>query len=523
MRLDIVYMNNTSALAHPNAAVQKRRWWILAILSLSVFLVVVDNLIINVAIPTLARELEATTSGLQWIVDSYALVFAGLLLACGGLGDRFGRKIVMQIGMVLFGVFSTRAAFTDTTQQLIIGRGLMGIGGALVFPSTLAILIDVFRDPVERAKSIGVWSAVSGAAVAFGPVTGGFLLEHFWWGSVFLINVPIVAVALLLQAVFVPESKDPNAEQLDIAGFLLSIAFVSVLVYTIIEGPHRGWTSTESIAGFIGTVVLLTAFIWRERNTEHPLLDVRVFRDMRVTAATSSIFIAFFSLFGFTFLITQYFQFVRGYDPLESGLRTLPFAFGAGITAPIAAQLSLKFGPKRVVPFGLLFMGVAQIWAGTFAVDSAYFGPVIASMVLMACGLSLVTSPSSESVMGSLPRDMAGVGSAINDTSREVGGTLGVAIIGSVFASTYGPKIVDLLSSFALPEAAVSAAEESVGAAFAVSEQVGDQTLSNAIREVAGISFLEGFQAACTTVGMVAILGALLALKFLPARTPTSA
>ena len=516
-------MTTDIGTTHPNAKVHARRWWILAILSLSVFLVVVDNLIINVAIPTLARELEATTSGLQWIVDSYALVFAGLLLACGGLGDRYGRKLVMQIGMVLFGIFSAWAAFTDTTEQLIIGRGLMGIGAALVFPSTLAILIDVFRNPVERAKAIGVWSAVSGAAVAFGPVTGGLLLEYFWWGSVFLINIPIVIIALLLQGVFVPESKDPNAVRLDIPGFLLSIAFVSLLVYTIIEGPHRGWTSTESIAGFIGTALLIAAFVWRERNTEHPLLDVGVFRDMRVTAATSAIAIAFFSLFGFTFLVTQYFQFVRGYDPLESGLRTLPFAVGAGITAPIAARLSLRYGPKRIVPIGLLFMGIAQIWAGTFKIDSLYFGPVVASMVLMACGLSLVTSPASESVMGSLPRDMAGVGSAINDTSREVGGTLGVAIIGSIFATTYGPKIVDLLSPFSLPEAAVSAAEESVGAAFAVSEQVGDPTVSSAIREAAGLSFLDGFQVACTTVGIVAILGSLLALKFLPARVENRA
>jgi len=420
-------------------------------------------------------------------------------------------------------VFSAWAAFTDTTEQLIIGRGLMGIGAALVFPSTLAILIDVFRHPVERAKAIGVWSAVSGAAVAFGPVTGGLLLEYFWWGSVFLINIPIVIVALALQYVFIPESRDPNAEQLDIPGFVLSIAFVSLLVYTIIEGPHRGWTSTASVSGFIGTAVLVTAFIWRERNTEHPLLDIRVFRDMRVTAATSSILIAFFSLFGFTFLVTQYFQFVRGYDPLESGLRTLPFAVGAGITAPIAAQLALRYGPKRIVPIGLLFMGIAQVWAGTLQVESMYFGPVIGSMMLMACGLSLVTSPSSESVMGSLPREMAGVGSAINDTSREIGGTLGVAIIGSIFATSYGPKIVDLLSPFALPQAAVSAAEESVGAAFAVSEQVGDPTLASAIRDVASTSFLDGFQVACTTVGVVAILGSLLAYRFLPARAPRTA
>ena len=512
---------NQNTVVHPNPTVQKRRWWILAILSLSVFLVVVDNLIINVAIPTLARELGATTSGLQWIVDSYALVFAGLLLACGGLGDRFGRKIVMQIGMFLFGVFSAWAAFTDSTGELIAARGLMGVGAALVFPGTLAILIDVFRDPIERAKSIGVWSAVSGAAVAFGPVTGGFLLEHFWWGSVFLINIPIVAVSLVLQAVFVPESKDPNAERLDFPGFLLSISFVSLLVYTIIEGPHRGWTNGLTIAGFAGTVVLTAAFIARERGVEHPLLDVRVFRDMRVTAATSSIFIAFFSLFGFTFLVTQYFQFVRGYNPLESGLRTVPFAVGAGITAPIAARLAIKFGPKRVVPVGLLFMGVAQIYASTFHVGTAYWGPVVASMVLMACGLSLVTSPSSESVMGSLPREMAGVGSAINDTSREVGGTLGVAIIGSIFATTYGPKIVELLTPFGLPEQALSAAEESVGAAFFVAEQAGEPTATAAIQNAASLSFLDGFQAACTTVGIVAILGALLALKFLPARTPT--
>jgi len=509
-------MEASALTVHPDPIVQRRRWRILAILCLSIFLVVVDNLIVNVAIPTLARELGATTSGLQWIVDSYALVFAGLLLACGGLGDRFGRLRMMQIGMLLFGIFSAWAAFSNSTGELITARGLMGVGAALVFPGTLAVVIDVFRDPTERAKAIGVWSAVSGAAVAFGPVTGGFLLEHFWWGSVFLINIPIVIIALFLQWRFVPESRDPNAERLDVPGFLLSITFVSLLVYTIIEAPHRGWASTASVLGFVGTAVLATGFVLRERATAHPLLDVKVFRDMRVTAATSSIFIAFFSLFGFTFLITQYFQFVRGYDPLDAGLHTLPFAFGAGITAPIAARLALKFGPRRVIPVGLLCMGIAQIWASRFEVDTTYFGTVVASMVLMAMGLSLVTSPASESVMGSLPRDMAGVGSAINDTGREVGGTLGVAIIGSIFATTYGPRIVELLTPLQLPDAAVSAAEESVGAAFAVAEKVGDPSLSGSIQGMASSSFLEGFQAACTTVGIVAICGALLAFRFLP-------
>jgi EmrB/QacA subfamily drug resistance transporter len=505
-------------ISHPNETVHRRRWWILAILSLSVFLVVVDNLIINVAIPTLARELSADTSGLQWIVDSYALVFAGLLLACGGLSDRFGRKRVMQIGMFLFGVFSAWAAFTNSTGELITARAFLGASAALVFPGTLAIVVDVFRDPSERAKAIGIWSAVSGAAVAFGPVSGGFLLEHFWWGSVFLVNIPIVLVALTLQHFFVPESKDDNAERLDVIGFLLSITFVSLLVYTIIEGPHRGWTNSLTITGFVVSVLLITGFIYRELTATHPLLDVRVFRNMRVTAATSSIFIAFFSLFGFTFLVTQYFQFVRGYDPLESGLRTLPFAVGAGITAPIAAKLAMKFGPKPVVAIGLLSMGVAQIWASTFEANSSYFGPVIGSMVLMACGLALVTSPSSESVMGSLPRDMAGVGSAINDTSREVGGTLGVAIIGSIFATTYGPKIVESLTPLQLPSPIIDSAKDSVGAAIGIAEGLGDPSLSETVREIASSSFLNGFQAACIAVGLVAILGSVLAWRFLPAR-----
>jgi EmrB/QacA subfamily drug resistance transporter len=508
----------STSLAHPDVNVQRRRWWILAILCISVFLAVVDNLIINVAIPTLARELSASTSGLQWIVDAYALVFAGLLLACGGLGDRFGRLRVMQIGLVLFGAFSAWAAFTDSTGELILGRGLMGIGAALIFPSTLAIVIDVFRNPTERAKAIGVWSAVSGAAVAFGPVAGGFLLEHFWWGSVFLINVPIVVIALALQWRFVPESRDPEPKRLDWPGLLLSISFVSLLVYTIIEGPHRGWSSAATIGGFAGAIVLGAGFTMRELRTEHPLLDVRVFRNMRITAATTSIFIAFFSLFGFTFLVTQYFQFVRGYSPFESGLRTLPFAVGAAFTAPIAARLALRFGPRRVIPVGLLAMGVAQLWASTFAVDSIYFGSIVASMMLMASGLSLVTSPASESVMGSLPREMAGVGSAINDTGREVGGTLGVAIIGSIFASIYGPRVVELLTGVGLPDTAVAAAETSVGAAFAVSEQVGDPSMSATIREIASTSFLDGFQTACITVGIVALCGSLLAWRFLPER-----
>jgi EmrB/QacA subfamily drug resistance transporter len=397
----------------------------------------------------------------------------------------------------------------------------MGIGAAAVFPATLAILIDVFRDPIERAKAIGVWSAVSGMAVAFGPVSGGFLLEHFYWGSVFLINVPIVIIALVLGAVFIPTSKDPNPHGLDFPGLGLSIAMVGLLVYTVIEGPHRGWTSVETLTSFAGALILLFAFIKRELSTNEPLLDVRVFRNARLSAATGSIGIAFFVLFGFTFLVTQYFQFVRGYSTLSAGVHTLPFALGAGVTAPIAARLALKFGTKRIVSIGLTNMAIGLIIIGTAEADTAYFGPVIISMLFLANGLALVTSPATDAVMGELPREKAGIGSAVNDVSREVGGTLGVAISGSVFASLYGPKLGDLLAKFNMPAEAVALAKESAGAGFAVAEMSPTPEAAAAVRQAVSDAFMHGFHTACFTGAGVALFGALFALKFLPARRAT--
>lgn len=481
-------------------------------------MVVVDNLIINVALPTLSRELGASTSGLQWIVDSYALVFACLLLAFGGLGDRFGRKGAIQIGLVAFAACSAWASFADTTGELILARGAMGVGAAAVFPATLAILIDVFRDPIERAKAIGVWSAISGMAVAFGPVVGGFLLEHFYWGSVFLVNLPICAIALLLGVIYLPTSKDPNPHRIDFAGLVLSVAAVGLLVYTVIEGPHRGWTSTPTLVSFVFTVVLFMTFIAREKSTDQPLLDVRVFRNARLSAATSSIGIAFFVLFGFTFLVTQYFQFVRGYDTFESGLRTLPFAVGAGVTAPLAARAALKFGTKRVVALGLVNMSIGLVVVGSIDADAAYFGPVIISMLFLANGLALVTSPSTDAVMGEVPRDKAGVGSAVNDISREVGGTLGVAIIGSIFASLYGPRLGELIAGFGMPEEAVALAQESAGAGFAVAQMAPTPEAIGALKQAVSDSFMYGFQASCYVAAGVAVAGSLFALRYLPSR-----
>ncbi|MFZ9629191.1 MAG: MFS transporter [Ilumatobacteraceae bacterium] len=509
-----------------HARAYERRWWVLGVLSASVFLVVVDNLIVNVALPTLQRELDATVTSLQWIVDAYSLVFACLLLAGGGIGDRFGRKRTLQVGLVLFAVCSGIAAFASSSSSLIIWRGAMGIGAALVFPATLAIITNLFIDPVERAKAIGLWSAVSGMAVAFGPVAGGFLLEHFWWGSVFLVNIPIVAVALVIGHFLIPDSRDPERHSFDIGGLVLSVVAVGALVYTVIESPRWGWGSAQSNLGFVVSVAALVLFVNVELRRDHPLLEVSFFRNPRFSAATGSIGIAFFCLFGFTFLVTQYFQFVRGYDPLASGVRTLPFAVGAGITAPIAARLALRWGTTRVVALGLFSMSVGFFVMSRVQADAAYWGPIIISMLLMACGLSLVTSPSTDAVMGSLPREKAGVGSAVNDVSREFGGVLGVAVTGSVFLSLYSPRLVERFTALpglvaALPDGVLDEARESVGAAYGVGLRSPEAVRPSVFAAVSD-SFMHGFGTACLVVSIAALVGSALALRFLPARAASA-
>jgi EmrB/QacA subfamily drug resistance transporter len=501
----------------PSEAVHRRRWAILGVLAISVFLVVVDNTIVNVALPTLSRELDAGTSELQWIVDAYSLVFAGLLLAFGSLGDRFGRKGALQVGLVLFAGTSLLAAFADSAPELILARASMGIGAALVFPATLAILTNVFTDPTERAKAIGIWSAISGLAVALGPLTGGWLLEHFWWGSVFLVNLPIVAIALGLGAVLVPRSKDPHAGRLDPVGLVSSVAAIALGVHTVIEAPHRGWTSVETVGAFAASAVLFVAFLTWERRRRDPMLDVTVFRNPRFSAASFSVAAAFFGLFGFIFLITQYFQFVRGLSTLSAGLHTLPFAIAAGVTAPIAARLALRFGTTRIVAAGLTSMSLGFLWASTLSPETAYWGPIVGQMVLMAAGMTLTTAPATEAILGALPKEKAGVGSAVNDTTRELGGTLGVAVIGSVFSSLYGPRLVERLAGLPIPAEGLEVARSSVQGAAAVAElapPAGRPIILDAARD----AFMDGLSGGVRVAAVATALGALLAWRFLPAR-----
>jgi EmrB/QacA subfamily drug resistance transporter len=352
--------------------VHERRWAILGVLCVSLLIIVMDNTILNVAIPSLIRDLGATNSEIQWIVDAYVLVFAGLLLTAGSLSDRFGRKGTLQLGIVLFGIGSAAAAMSSSAEQLILTRAFMGIGGALIMPSTLSILMDVFRDPRERGRAIAIWAGFSGLGVAIGPITGGLLLEHFSWSSVFWVNLPIGIVALVLGAFLVPTSRDPRQSRLDPVGAVLSIVGLGTLLFGIIEGPAKGWTDGAVLGAFGIAALCLVGFLVWERHTAHPMLDMSVFRNPRFSAASATITMVFFALFGSLFLMTQYWQLVHGYSPLEAGVRLLPHAATMMIVAPLSARLVERVGTKRAVVTGLTLVATGLLLLSTIAPDSPY-------------------------------------------------------------------------------------------------------------------------------------------------------
>jgi EmrB/QacA subfamily drug resistance transporter len=495
----------------------RRRWWALGAIGISVLLVGIDNTIVNVALPTFGRELDASTSQLQWIVDAYTLVFATLLLLAGHLGDRFGRRRILLTGLVLFALTSIAASLSGSVGQLIAGRAAMGAAAALIFPATLALLVSLFPDRKERAAAIGIWSGITGLSVALGPVSGGFLLEHFTWSAVFLINVPLVVVAVIALRLLVRESKDPKPGRFDPVGAFGSIIGVGLLVWSIIEAPVNGWTSAITLFGLAGAVAALALFVWWESRRTDPLFDVTLFSNARFSAASGAIAAAFFGLFGFIFLITQYFQIVRGYGILEAGLATLPFAVVIGAMSPVAIVLMKRFGTTAVVAAGLALMSAGFLLAAGSSVDSAYWGRVVISMVLMAGGLALTTGPATEAIMGALPASRAGAGSAINDTTREIGGTLGVAIVGSVMSSIYGARLVDALAGTSLSPESITEASRSVTAGFQAVALVPPAQAATVVEGV-GRSFLDGMAAGSWVAAAATGIAAVAVLIFLPAR-----
>ncbi len=506
----------TALAGAPPATRDPRRWIVLAVMCLSLLLIVMDNTIVNVALPTLQRDLDASTSQLQWVVDSYILVFAGLLLTMGSLGDRFGRRGALAIGLTIMGTASIASAFATDASHLIATRAIMGIGAALIMPATLSIITNVFTDRRERAQAIAMWSATAGMAVAIGPVTGGWLLEHFWWGSVFLVNVPVVVVAVVLGQLFVPTSRDPGAPPVDFLGAALSIVGLVALVWAIIEGAH-GWTDPLVLGAFAAAAVLLGLFIVWERHTATPMLDLSFFRNPRFSAASGALMLTFFAMMGSLFLLTQFMQSVLGYTALQTGVRLLPMAAVQMVLAPLSAKVVERIGSKVVVTAGLLIAGTGLLLASRLNADASY-GQVVVSLIVLAAGLALVMPPATESIMGSLPPAKAGVGSAVNDTTREVGAALGVAVLGSVMSSTYRPRVSEAIAGRGVPDEIAHAVTDQIGAAMEVAARLGGAP-GRALADVASNGFADGMGRAFLVGAAALLVGAILTALYLPARS----
>jgi EmrB/QacA subfamily drug resistance transporter len=491
--------------------IHDRRWWTLLVLSTALLVISLDNTILNVALPTIERELDAGSGQLQWIVDSYTLVFAGLLLTMGALGDRFSRRGALVSGLVIFGGASLASAFAESADMLIATRALMGIGGALIMPTTLSILTNVFPAE-ERPKAIGIWAAVAGIGVGVGPAAGGFLLEQFNWTAVFLINVPIVVAALAAAPKLVPDSRDPKQARLDPVGALLSTVGLGILTAAIIEAPERGWTDGMILAGFASSALILAGFVIWELRTASPMLDVRLFRIRRFSGASFSIALVFFALFGAIYFLTQYLQGVLDYTPLQAGVRMLPVAAGLIVGGPLSAKLAGRFGTRAVVATGLTVVATALLVLSSAEVDSGY-SLVALSLVLLGLGMGATMAPATESIMSSVPLNHAGVGSAMNDTVRMVGGTLGVAILGSLLSSGYGADMEPAVKS--LPEPAADAASDSLGHASVVADQIGGGA-GRALSNAAETAFTTAMSSTLTVAAATALAGAVLALVVLP-------
>ncbi len=492
-----------------------RRWWTLAVLCLSLTVIAIDNTILNVALPSIVESLNAKGSELQLLIDGYTIVFACLLLTAGSLGDKVGRKGILTLGLALFGTFSAFAAFSTSSHMLILARALMGIGGACIYPSTLSILTNTFHDVRERARAIGIWAGVSGLGVAIGPLAGGLLVERFWWGSVFLVNVPICVAAIILGRFFVPTTTRDSDHALDPLGAVFSIIGLMGLLFAIIEVPDRGLSDPTVLIAFGVGIVFLGAFAWWETHYDHPMLDLHFFQNPRFSAASATITLTFFALYGSTFLLTQYFQFVLGYSPFKAGLLTAPVAIGIMVTAPQAPRLVERIGTKRVVVMGLLIVATGLFSYSIEPIMSSFVGGG-AVRLLFGVGMGFIMAPATESIMGSLPKAKAGVGSAVNDTTRQAGGALGVAVIGSVFAATYH-RVIEVPPG--LPEAAQSMVHDSIGKAIeSITSLHLPSALAGAVHDAAGDAFFRGMQVAAWVGTIVVLCAAVVAYRYLPAR-----
>src|SRR5271166_3401383 len=498
-------------------AIYRRRWVILSVLIVGLLAIVIDNTVLNVAMKTIAEPppggLGASQGQLEWAINSYTLVFAGFLFTFGVVGDKIGRKRMLIIGLALFGLASLLSAYSRSPEQLIFARAAMGLGGAAVMPQTLAIISNVF-EPAERPRAIGLWAMAVGIGIATGPVLGGLLLDHFWWGSVFLINVPVTAVGILAAAILVPESRNREAGGIDYVGVLLSIAGLVSLVYGIVQGGDGDpWLSLGVLGPIVGGLAILAAFAWYEARIEHPSLDVRLFRDRRLSASVGSLGLVFFGMGGVFFFTSFYLQNVRGYTPLAAGLLTVPFAAGQLLMAPRSARLVQRYGAKAVGATGMFVMAAAIAgYASLGTASPIWLLGVLFGIQGAAIGVSMPAATAA--VMDVLPRERAGAGSALTNTARQVAVALSVAILGSILAVFYRNSLSPSLT--ALPAAARSAASSSITATQAVAQQLG--TAGQSLLAPANNAFVQSMHVTTLIAALLALAGGFVVLRWMPGK-----
>jgi EmrB/QacA subfamily drug resistance transporter len=514
--------------ATPPPTTRRQRWLILLTLVSALAVVILDNTILNVALPSISRELGAGQSDLTAAILSYAVVFGSLQFSAGVLGDRWGRRRILVIGLALFGIASLAASFATDPTQLIVYRGLMAVGAAMVPPQTLSILTNVFP-PEERGRAIGIWTAITGASLAVGPILGGLLLEHFWWGSIFFINVPIAIVVIIAAFLLVPETQNPSPGRLDPIGILLSIVGLGALLFGLVYGgEQRDWTSFWSTGLVITGIVVLGLFVLYEARCDHPSFDVRFFRNPRFSAASAATSFAFFALFGVTFFLTFYYQFVKGFTPIQAGLSVLPVGIAQVLFAPRAPKVVERIGPKYTVAMGLTILAASL--GGYLFVDA---GDPVAYVWFLAfltgTGMAHIVAPATEQVMSTLPPEVAGGGSAVNNTVRQMSGALGIAVFGTILQLVYADRIADSLD--VLPPGARDQAGRSIGDTVVAvdslqrTDPAAAQRAADALECAAGQAcaagdaFLAGVHATAVLAAIASLIGVAVVLRWLPSRS----
>jgi EmrB/QacA subfamily drug resistance transporter len=484
------------------------------VLCVTLLLISLDNTVLNVALPTIAHTLGASSSQMQWMVDAYAVIFAGLLLSLGALGDRAGRKWVFIGGLVVFGGGSAFAAWSPTPDVLTVARAIMGVGAAALMPCTLSILTNVFTTERDRVRAIGIWSGTTGIGVALGPILGGVLLAHFWWGSVFLVNVPIAVLGIIGAIWLVPNSKNPSSLRPDPIGAFLSMLGLGLLLWGIIEAPGRGWSSLAIVGSLAAALVLVVAFIVWERRIDHAMLPLRFFASRRYSVAISALALVLFALLGMFFLFTQYLQFDLGYSPLEAGIRIIPVAAALLVIAPLSVLVARKIGTRAVVATGLALVAVAFGLLSRTSVTGTYKDCLV-PFVIIGVGVALSLAPCTESVMGSLPRSQAGVGSATNDTAMQLGGALGVGVLGTVLNLRYQHLMAHAVARANVPAPIEKLIDSSLGAALAVAHRA-PKDLGDQLASVARRAFVSGMDEALLIATVVVGVAALVIAVMLP-------